>query len=61
MSAPKDSRSDDNDIVAIVNLNNMFFYSHFFEESDTESDGDADLMVAVASVLHEENEASMPQ
>jgi hypothetical protein len=30
-------------------------------ESNTESDDDADLMVAMASVLHKENEAYMPQ
>jgi hypothetical protein len=47
--------------VTIVNLNNLFFYAHFIEESDTESDNDADLMVAMASVLHEENEAYIPQ
>jgi hypothetical protein len=61
MSIPMDSSSDDDDIVAIVNLNNQFFHTHFFDESDTESDDDADLMVAMASVLHEENEAYMPQ
>jgi hypothetical protein len=62
MSTPMDSSSDDDDdIAAIVNLNNLFFYTHFFDESDTESDDDADLMVAVPSVLHEEKEAYMPQ
>jgi hypothetical protein len=61
MSVPMDSSSDDNDIAAIVNLNNQFFYTHLFDESDTESDDDADLMVAVARVLHEENKAYMPQ
>jgi hypothetical protein len=60
MSAPRDSSSDD-DIAAIVNLNNEFFYTHFFDESDTESDDDADLMVVVATVLNEANEAYMPQ
>jgi hypothetical protein len=59
MSAPRDNSPDANDIVTIVNLNNEFFYTHFFDESDTDSDDDADLMVAV--VLHEENEAYMPQ
>jgi hypothetical protein len=34
---------------------------HFFDESDIESDDDANLMVAVASVLHEENEAYIQQ
>jgi hypothetical protein len=61
MSAPRDSISDDDDIAAIINLNNEFFYTHFFDEFDTDSDDDADLMVAVASVLHEENEAYLPQ
>jgi hypothetical protein len=36
MSAPRDSSSDDNDIAAIVNLNNEFFYTHFFDESYTD-------------------------
>jgi hypothetical protein len=48
-------------IAAIVNLNNEFFYTHFFDESNTDSDDDADLMVAVATVLNESNEAYMPQ
>jgi hypothetical protein len=61
MSAPRDSNSDDDDIAAIVNLNNEFFYMHFFDESDTDSDDDADLMVAVATVLNEYNEAYMTQ
>jgi hypothetical protein len=61
MSAPRDSSSDDNDIAAIANLNNEFFYAHFFDESDTDSDDDADLMVVVATVLSESNEAYMPQ
>jgi hypothetical protein len=38
-----------------------FFYTHFFDESDTNSDDDADLMVVVATVLNEANEAYMPQ
>jgi hypothetical protein len=42
MSNPRDSSSDGNDIAAIVNLNNEFFYTHFFNESNTESDDDAD-------------------
>jgi hypothetical protein len=57
MSAPRDSSSDDNDIAAIANLNNDFFYAHFFDESNIDSDDDADLMVAVDTVLHEANEA----
>jgi hypothetical protein len=61
MSAPQDSSLDDDDIAAIVNLNNEFFYTHFFDESDTNSDDDADLMVAVATVLNESNEGYMPQ
>jgi hypothetical protein len=61
MSTAMDSSSDDADIAAIVNLNNEFFYMHFFDESGTESDDDAELMVVLATVLHEENEAYMPQ
>jgi hypothetical protein len=61
MSAPWDSSSDDDDIAAIVNLNNEFFYTHFNDKSDTDSDDDADLMVAVATVLNEQNKAYMPQ
>jgi hypothetical protein len=61
MSAPWDSSSDDDDIAAIGNLNNEFFYTHFFDESDTDSDNDADLMVAVATILNEANDAYMPQ
>jgi hypothetical protein len=61
MSALRDSSSDDDDIAAIVNLNNEFFYTHYFDESGTDSDNDADLMVAVASVLREENEAYLLQ
>jgi hypothetical protein len=61
MIAAMDSNTDDDVITAIVSLNNQFFYKHFFEDSDTESDDDADLMVAVESVLHEENRAYMPQ
>jgi hypothetical protein len=61
MSALMDNSSNDDVIAAIVNLNNDIFYTHFFDEFDTEYDDDADLMVAVASVLHDENEAYMPQ
>jgi hypothetical protein len=61
MSAPRDSSSGDDDIAAIVNLNNEFFYTHFFDESDTDSDDDADLIMVVATVLNEANEAYMPQ
>jgi hypothetical protein len=60
MSALRDSSPDDDDIAAIVNLNNEFFYTHFYE-SDTDSDDDADLVVAVATILNEANEAYMPQ
>jgi hypothetical protein len=56
-----DSSSDDDDIAAIVNLNNQFFYTYFFDKSNTESDDDADFMVAVASILHEKNKAYMSQ
>jgi hypothetical protein len=61
MSAPRDISSDNDDIVTIVNLNNEFFYRYFFDESDTDTDDDANLMVAVATVLNEANEAYMPQ
>jgi hypothetical protein len=61
MSAPRDSSSDDDDIAAIVNLNNEFFYTHFDDESDTDSNDDVDLMVVMATVLNEQNEAYMPQ
>jgi hypothetical protein len=61
MSVTMDNTSDDNNIAAIVNLNNVFFYTHFFDESDNKSDDDANLMVVVATILHEENEAYMPQ
>jgi hypothetical protein len=61
MSTPRDNSSYDDDIAAIVNLSNEFFYMHFFDESDTYSDDDADLVVVVASIPHEENEASLPQ
>jgi hypothetical protein len=61
MSTPRDSSSDEDDIAAIVNLNDELFYTHFFDESDTDSDDDADLVVAMASILHEENKASLPQ
>jgi hypothetical protein len=61
MSAPRDSSSDDDDIASIVNLNNELFYMHFDDESNTDSEDDADLMVAVATILNEQNEAYMPQ
>jgi hypothetical protein len=61
MSTSRDNSSNEDDIAAIVNLNNEFFYTHIFDESDTDSDNDANLVVAVANVLHEENEASLPQ
>jgi hypothetical protein len=55
------SGSDDN-IEAIADLNNEFFYTHFFKDwSDTESDDDSDLMVTCASILNEEKENYMPQ
>jgi hypothetical protein len=54
--------SSDDEISTIASLNNEFFYTHFFEDwSDSESDDDFNLMVAVASSLHEENEVYMPQ
>jgi hypothetical protein len=62
MSTTMDNSSDDDDISTIANLNNEFFYTHFFKDwPDSEFDDDADLMVAVASILHEENETYMPQ
>jgi hypothetical protein len=49
-----DSSSDD-DISTIANLNNEFFYTHFFDDwSNSEFEDDAYLMVAVASILHKE-------
>jgi hypothetical protein len=62
MRTAMDSSSYDDDISTIVNLNNEFFYTHFFKDwSDSESNDDVDLMVAMASILHEETEAYMPQ
>jgi hypothetical protein len=55
-------KSLDDDISSIASLNNEFFYTYFFEDwSDSKSDDNADLMVAMASILHEENEVYMPQ
>jgi hypothetical protein len=52
----------DGNIEAIADLNNEFFYTHFFEDwSDTESDDDSDLVVTYASILNEQNESYMPQ
>jgi hypothetical protein len=49
------------DIASIANVNNLFFYKHFVEESlDSDSDNDPDMLLAVASLLHEDNEA-MPE
>jgi hypothetical protein len=53
-----DSGSD-NDIATIARFNNEFFYKDFIEywlDSDS-----ADLMVVVASILHEDNVVCMPQ
>jgi hypothetical protein len=53
-----DSCSDD-DISTIANLNNEFIYTYFFDDwSDSESDDDANLMVVVASILHEETRST---
>jgi hypothetical protein len=47
----------DDDIEAIADLNNEFFYTHFFENwLDTEYDDDSNLMVTCASILNEKNE-----
>jgi hypothetical protein len=54
--------SSDDDIKAIVDLNNVFFYTHFFKDlSDSESNDDSDLMVACGTILNEENKNYMPQ
>jgi hypothetical protein len=54
--------STDHDIVTIASLNNEFFYKRFIEDwLDSDSNDDSDLMVAVASVLHEESNVYMPQ
>jgi hypothetical protein len=54
------SSSSYDDIEAIADLNNEFFYTHFFKGwSDSESDDDSDLMVACATILNEENENYM--
>jgi hypothetical protein len=54
--------SSDDHISTIASLIDEFFYTHFFEYwSDSESNNDPDLMVAVARILHEDNEVYMPQ
>jgi hypothetical protein len=56
-----DSSSDD-EISTIASLSNEVFYKHFFKDwSESESNNDSDLMVAMASILHEESEVYMPQ
>jgi hypothetical protein len=56
------SSSSGDNIEAIANLNNEFFYTHFFKGwSDSESDDDSHLMVACATILNEENENYMSQ
>jgi hypothetical protein len=48
----------DEDIASIANVNNLFFYKHFVKESlDSDSDDDPDMLLVVASLLHEDNEA----
>jgi hypothetical protein len=50
------------DIAAIVSVNNEFFYKHFIKESSgLNLVDDSDLMLAVTSVLHEDAEAPPPQ
>jgi hypothetical protein len=52
----------DDDIASIVSVKNEFFYKHFIEEwSDLDSNDDSDLMLAMTSILHEDNEAQLPQ
>jgi hypothetical protein len=54
--------SSDDEISTIASLNNGFFYTYFLKNwSDSEFDDDSDLMVAVASILNQENEVYMPQ
>jgi hypothetical protein len=50
----------DDQISTIAILNNKFFYKHFFEDWSV-LDDDSILMVVVASIVHEENGAYMPQ
>jgi hypothetical protein len=60
-TASMDSSSDD-EISTIASLSNEFFYKHFFKDwSESESNNDSDLMVAMASILHEESDVYMPQ
>jgi hypothetical protein len=50
----------DNEISTIASLNNKFFYRHFFKDWSV-SDDESVLMVAMASIVHEENGAYMLQ
>jgi hypothetical protein len=50
----------DEDIASIVSVNNEFLCKHFIKECST-SDDDSDLMLAMTSILHEDNEAQTPQ
>jgi hypothetical protein len=59
-TASMDSSSDDQ-ISTIASLSNEF-YKHFFkDQSESVSNNDSNLMVAMASILHEESEVYMPQ
>jgi hypothetical protein len=46
--------SSDEDIGSIVIVNNEFYYKHLIEEwSDSDSNNDSDLMLALTNILHE--------
>jgi hypothetical protein len=54
--------SSDDELDTIASLNNELFYKHFIEDcSDSVSDKDSNIMVAVVSILHEESKVYMPQ
>jgi hypothetical protein len=52
-SAPMDNSSDD-ELGTIASLKNEFVYKHFIEDClNLDWNDDSDLMVAVASIVHE--------
>jgi hypothetical protein len=54
--------SSDEDISAMVNTNNEFFYKQFVEaSSDEDSDDDSDVLQEAPSLLHDHNEAMLHQ
>jgi hypothetical protein len=54
--------SSDEDISAMVNTKNEFFYKKFVQtSSDEDSDDDSDVLLAVPSLLHDHNEAMLHQ